>query len=384
MTIPNPIIKINDRVVHDPQNGLLACTSYQVNSTFMEAASTFTINFTDFERDAIFTNDRVEIILDDTTIIKGMVDSTEETISNDSFAYTITGRDYAGWWLSNDATPVTYKNVTDNAIILDIISQAKNELGYGIDFIYNLGKPETIKEYVIGAGKDMYTAMGEVANIHNYYMHFDNNGVLNKQHIASTGTPVAFFDLENNFEGTANIKRSISDSKSDVWLHGSVSKQAGNTSLPSLKSVISSGNTSSLTSLTLQKSATSRSQSRFLLKQQRPDGLYKDNKFRLEGRALQLSPTRAGSTFRRRIVSETSKRIQSEIQDEINLQFEKTAPTFDITITMNKLYNIVVNQLVRVKYKDMDSNFVVHSVSYSDSINSQQTTLGLKLPGRIR
>jgi hypothetical protein len=382
--IPNPIVKINGITVHDPRQGIYSITGYRCHTTFMTAAGTFEIDFTDLDRNRIFPNDRIQIILDDTSIIKGIVDTTEETISNDSVLLKATGRDYAGWWLSSDAEPHTYNNMSDNEIIIDMLQQGVEQLGYGLPVLYNLGTPNIIPQYIVGTGKSFYDCWGELANINNLYMHFDNDGVLNKMYLADKGDPVAFFDLDNFYEGTATITRSIADAKSDVWIQGRVGTSSGS-SKDSLGSLLSSNSSpSNLTDLLNGKKSARKSSATFLVKQQRPDKLHTDNRFRIEGRTFEFNPNRDGSTFRRRVVMAQQKRLKTEQQKEMDLQFAKTAPVFDVKLTLNKLYNIVVNQIVRVKYKDMDTNMVVCEVDYDDSINGQQTTLSLKLPGRIR
>lgn len=381
--IPNPIVKINGNVVHDPSKGIVSIISYRVTMSFMSSGGTFDIEFTDLDRNRVFVNDRIQIILDDTSIIKGIVDEVVEEISNESVAVRVSGRDYSGWWSSNDAEPKKYSNISDNEIIEDILTQGVDQLGYALPVEVKIGTPFIIKQYDVSTGKAMFDAMSEIANINNLYIYFDNNGVLNKQFIASTGTPVALFDLENEFEGTATITRSITDAKSDIWIQGRIASVSGGKK-DSLSGLISSGPSSSLSTIINAKKSARKKAGTFIVKTKRPDNLYTDNKFRVEGRTLILPNSREGSTFRRRIITTRSKRLKSEIEQEENLQFTKTAPTFDIKLNIEKLYNIVVNQLVRVKYKDMDTNMVVHTVEYQDSADRQSTSLSLKLPGRIR
>jgi hypothetical protein len=386
MLLPNPVIKINGIEIHNPQKNLYSVVGYTIHSTFMQAAGTFDIEMTDLDRDRVFTNDRVEIILDNTTLMKGLVDEVTEEITNTSVSLKISGRDYAGWWLSSDAEPKTYKNSTDNAIIVDMLQQGIEQLGYGLPLEYDLGTSNIIKEYIVSTGKSFYDCWAEIANINDLYMHFDNNGVLRKMKIASTGLPVDFFDLDNNFEGYATITRSISEAKSDVWIQGRVSTVSvgGVQSKDNLSSLLASGPNSSLSSILTGKKSGRQSGGTFLIKQQRPDNLHRENRFRTEARSLILAATRDGSTFRRRIITTRSKRLKSEADKEISLQFDKTAPTFEVRLTLTKLYNIVVNDIVRLRYKDIDTNLVVHTIDYSDYNDKMTTVLSLKLPGRIR
>lgn len=386
--IANPIIKINGEEVHNPMKGLYSVTDYSVHATFMNAAGTFEINFTDLDRDRVFPNSRVQIILDDTSIMKGIIDETVEEISNSSVSLRCSGRDYAGWWLSNDCEPKTYNNMLDNAIILDMINQGLDQLSWGIlPFEYDLGTPYTIKQYVASAGRSLYDCWAEIANVNNLYMHFDAEGKLHKMKLANEGTPVAFFDLEDKFEGSATITRSIADAKSDIWIQGRVSTVSGGArgkkdSLTALLNGPSSA-PGSLSDIISGKAVARKKAGSFYAKHIRPDNLH-IGKFRTEGRTFDAGMGKPGDIFRRRIVTTQPKRIKAEIDKENQLQFDKTAPIFDVKLTMSKLYNITVNQIVRVRYKDMDTNMVVHTVDYTDSPTQQQTVLSLKLPGRIR
>ena len=194
------------------------------------------------------------------------------------------------------------------------------------------------------------------------------------------------FDLNKSFDGTMSIERNISDAKADVWMYASP-KDENDGTLLSLIDVNVDITTESLTGLIttekkLTKSKRKRTESG---KSMRPDDLNVNNAWRTEGRPrFNLPLSRPGSLFRKRVVVSKSVSTTDSTANQIQRVYEKTAPLFEINISLSYLLNITVNSLVRIKYKDMDVIMNVIEVSYSESVNSQSTDISLKLPGRIR
>ena len=146
---------------------------------------------------------------------------------------------------------------------------------------------------------------------------------------------------------------------------------------------------SGLINKTSASNKSSGSKKRNLYKDVRPDGLYSDSAWRGEGRSIDpnffSNNPLYGETFRRRkIMSVSTSDQKQDLEKLADLEWEKTAPIFNVDLTLTYLLNIKMNDLVMVKHKYMNVIMVALEVSYSDSPTAQSTILKLKLPGRIR
>jgi hypothetical protein len=422
--VPQVRAYINGEIIHDSSIGLDGITEYTVNASFLSSGSnTATLKMTEYVRDYVFTNDRLRLELDDTTIFYGIIDDVKERISNDSIALDVVAANLTGWWSYSDAEPKTY-NTTDNEIIKDILTQGIEQLSYFgftsiqdiIDMETNtgfmgmdLGEAFRAGEYKVSTGKSFWDVMSEVANINGYYLYFNQSGKLLKETVSEvtqavvplesglTETQVDFskaahnFDLEKDFEGTADIVWSIKSAKSDLWLWGNTAtgKGKGKTTLSSYVQSPGTNTLSGLISKTSTANKSSASKKRSLYKQLRPDGLNEDSAWRGEGRSIDPSfftdnPLYGNNFRRRKIISVSTSDQKQDLEKLAGLEWEKTAPTFEIDLQLGYLLNISLNDLVRVKYRDMEVLMVALQISYSDTPTSQSTKIKLKLTGRIR
>jgi hypothetical protein len=420
--IPQVKAYINDEIIHDSSIGLDGMTEYTVNASFLSSGfNTASLKMTENVRDYVFPNDRLRIELDDTTIFYGIIDDVKERVANDSIALDVIAPNLTGWWSYSDAEPKTY-NTTDNAIIQDILKQGIEQLDYfGFSSVQDIIDMETdtgfmgldlgtafrTGEYKVSTGKSFWGVMSEIANLNGFYLYFNQSGKLLKQTVsevpqttvalesgltatqADTSKAKHSFDLDTKFEGTADILWSIKNAKSDLWLWGNTASGKGKSTL---SSYIQSPGTTTLSGL-INKTSTanrsSKSKKRNLYKQLRPDGLYENSAWRGEGRSIDPSffttnPLYGPNFRRRKIMSVSTSDQKQDLEKLADLEWEKTAPTFEIDLELNYLLNISLNDLVNVKYRDMEVVMVALQISYVDSPTNQKTKLKLKLPGRIR
>jgi hypothetical protein len=205
---PNLIVKINDIVVHNAEDSLNTILWWTVHTRFIGVASTFSISFSGLSSKDVFTNDRITIILDDTVLLKGIIDTVTLSLTNRDDSFVIGGYDFSGWMMSNHALPKDYGDTTDNAVINDIFSQAE-DLGW--PFFQNgeanvkLAAPFDIRDYKVDVGQSFYDVCSEVSGFNNMYFYVAPNGTFFKTALAGNEEGKVTADINDSNIGSGTI-----------------------------------------------------------------------------------------------------------------------------------------------------------------------------------
>jgi len=568
---PNFVLVVNGREIHNEQDQLFSVLDWNVSQAFIKSNSSFRIKMSEVVFKEVTVNDRVTLLLDDTVILKGIIDTVVQTYSPDNDDRMISGRDFNGWMSENDALPKTYSNTTDNAIIEDIFAQAE-ELGFPFfdnrEATFKLGQSFDISEYKVSPGKSFLAICQELAQLNNMYFYIAPDGTFLKSAIAGeeelsggdppgstltgsgtnysskinptklngflaapnstyivtspyganhgslpsgetfhagidvffndhkvksvynrsgnvtginyntdnpygvyaevdyngfviryshmnsvsvkigdrvpylsvignqgstgastgehcdirvarnplegsigdignegvsltnykvTGTssrgpgvsePIQIIDIESGefSDGHLTIQRDIRNAKSDILVYSVINSDVSDPleELKTLDEFIGAPQILEDLISTKRKGRASKAIAQVGPEDgQRQDGLNTNNEFRSEGTNVQFSPSRPGSTFRRRKIVSKSGQDALQVFRFIENLLTQTAPSLRITVTFNRLVPFALNSLVHFKFKEYDTDAVVRDIKYSASPSSQRTEVVLLLPNRI-
>jgi len=381
-------ILVNDNAIHDSQKGIYALKSWDFTSTYQRAIDTFSFVLSYKDIDNVWENDEIKVYIDDDLVFKGVVDSTEEVITNDSDDVKVQCRDYMGQLADNDAVP----NVWSSALDTEIYNSLTAEFDF-ITSVTNTG--QNISKYEISTGENVYDAMAAVALKNNKYLRLTPLGELIIAEIADEGDqPTIIINIEDGFTGTARILRSIKDACSEINMEGHIAATSSGSSDSSSNSsnifnatidVDNLGDVNVFGDTSSNAVSSSSGGSSYWTTLENSDA--SNNVFRTLGTNKEVKPSnRPRSSFQKRKYMSISGRSKTEIASQSSTYLQRNPVEHKVTLDFNDLYYLAVNTVIRLKSpsRQIDHNMYIQEISMSESTRQRRTTMTLRLPGRIK
>lgn len=312
--------------------------SFTIRRSIENFVDTFEIEFGNVSNSTspyIYLGDRIKFIKNGTdTIFEGIVE-TKDTSSDDvDMKLKISGRDTIVELVESRANFQTYKKTTDNAILLKTISQIG---GFQTQF----ASAEKVDEYTIGPGDTIASVIDSVAKLNSFFLWKRGNTII-KARIATTGSPVAFY----NITGIQRLNNVLKFSSSESIANAKTAIAGFSSSGKRNKKNVNVG---------------------------KPVSVYSSSAYQL---MLRDRNGHSGSSARlsRPHTMSTSGKNAAESQKQIDLAAKQSEPIIKVTIVVKGFQDYELNDIIYVEHalEGIRKNFVLTGITYTLSSDNQE------------